>query len=704
MTDKQQTNLPVPLVASRPFSRKIHGITLSDPYSWLRDAAWSPSLTFKPAQEIMNYINEENNLTNSFMEDSKELMGAYIDERKKLIPHEDMSVPIKKDGFCYYTRQSKDQNYPIYCRKEHNDQENDQNNERGKEHIYFDQNEHSQGHSFYKIGQVLSAPNHTIFAYSLDLAGNEYYTLKIKNFTGEELTDTVTNISPHFVWAPDSSGFFYCELSKDQWRKKYVKFHKLGTSVSEDILLYEEKDLAAHMEIDRSNDYAYLFIQSATKDDDEIYAYCFEKGDYTIHKIVQRKPKRHVDIEHKNGFFYFNTNEVGENFGLLKVATTEAGEEKWQTVLPYDSSRYITGFFVYEKGILVSGRENGLQYLSLLDEDKQTLTDIPMTDPTYSASFHLLPYTSNVIRFAYSSLSKPPQIIELDFKLKNPLIKKDQAAQCGFNTTAYKTERVFILSRDGQTQIPVSLVYRKDLFKGNGQNPLYLYGYGAYGYSLSPSFTEGALPYVDRGFVYAIAHVRGGAEMGYAWYLDGKMEKKWNTFHDFIDCAQGLIDRRYTTAGKIVAGGGSAGGLLMGVIANEAPSLFGAIIADVPFVDVMNTMLDETLPLTVGEFIEWGNPSDNEDVFKTILSYSPYDNVKSQAYPALFITGGLTDPRVTYWEPLKWIAKLRAHHTGDSLILLDMNTDAGHGGATGRTERLKEAAKSFAFIMKNMMG
>jgi oligopeptidase B len=441
-------------------------------------------------------------------------------------------------------------------------------------------------------------------------------------------------------------------------------------------------------------------VGSSTKDEDGIQGLSLlSPGNHKLEVFAERKPNRKVSLQHKDGFFYIRANDTGDNFRLAKVPVPRIlDESSWEEVLPTDANRFITSFQVLARGIAVGARNLGLSEIGLLDEASKTLKLIPMAEKAYDAKLRSMPYEAEFLRFSYSSLSKPPSVLEATFDTLQTTVRKTREIPSGHNPEDYTTDRLFITARDG-VDVPVSLVYRKDKFTQDATKPLFLYGYGSYGISIAPEFLEWMLPFLDKGFVYAIAHVRGGSDMGYSWYLDGKMEKKLNTFHDFIDVANGLIDQKYTSAGNITAMGGSAGGLLMGTVVNKAPELFKSIVTMVPFVDLVNTMLDETLPLTPGEYKEWGNPATDPEVFERLLSYSPYDNLAADIqYPAMYITGGLYDFRVTYWEMLKYTAKLR-HLSPQTPAWLRMKT-AGHGGGTTLEDRLRERGEVYAFTLK----
>lgn len=660
---------------------------LCDNYAWLRDPTWKKATDCVQSPEIKAYLEAEKEYVESFLAQHQEKIDRYTALRREMIPAIDDSYPIRRRKYTYWSYQMRDWQYPIYKRK---------SNKGKNECVYFDTNKEA-GDSFYDLGCLTLSRCETFLGYAFDRQGDEFYEIRVRNLsTKEELSDRIPNAEPVLVWDAQSTGFYYLRLT-DQSRPKFLCYHKLGTDSTQDLVLYEEKDDLFYLSLRASSDRQYLLLRSVSKNESALFYIDLEKSPREPLILVARRRNRHVYCDHRYGTFYCLLNDTGQNFRLVKGDLAHIISENWEEILAHNEKRYLTGIVTYANGSIVTAREGGLSTLNFLDEETKQLSPIPMSDATYDVSLAPVPFESNSVRYYYSSLSRPPQIVECDFQTKKIKVRKKTPMPTSFRSTDYRTEGFFIAARDGE-KIPVSLVYRRDKFKKNTNNPLILYGYGSYGYSVPRSFRSWLIPYLDEGFVFAIAHIRGGAEMGYGWYLDGKMDKKWNTFNDFIDTAQYLIETGYTSEGKITAMGGSAGGLLLGVCANESPHLFQAMISHVPFVDLINTMLDDSLPLTKGEFIEWGNPAESATVFQQLLSYSPYDNIKQQDYPALLITGGLYDYRVTYWEPLKYVAKLRANATGDSPLYLRM-TDAGHAGGSARDVKIQEDAESFAFVL-----
>jgi oligopeptidase B len=678
--------LTPPKAAQKTHSYEQHGIKVDDPYAWIRDPKWKSPQDVTTDPEILGYLKAENAYRDCFFDVLKPTVDELFKERKGFIAPIDETVPVRKGDYYYYSRQTLDQNYRTYYRKK--------GTLDAPEEIMMDVNQEALTHKFFNLGTMAISPCHNLLAYTVDTTGNEFFQLRIRNLiTKEELPDTVANVSD-LVWLPDSSGFYYTPFT-DEWRTKKVFFHKLGVDVNTDLLIFEEKESIPSVSIHQSFDKKYLFVSSDTKEDSEIFYLDLTSKERKLQRLIDRISKRQVSVEHKDGQFYLLMNDTGSNFRLVKrpVDSSELTE-----VIAHNPKVYLRDVVPYEQGLVIATRENGLNRLAIFEEKSQEYHYIQMPDPTYNLSLIPTTYEDPSIRYAYSSLAKPETIYATKFDGKTTETLKVEEVPSGFAADQMVVERIWTKSHDG-VDIPISLVYRKDKFIPGESNPVLLYGYGSYGYGIIPGFSRRALSYVNQGFVYAIAHIRGGDELGYDWYLNGKLLNKKNTFKDFIDCAEALVKQGYTTQGMIAAMGGSAGGMLMGVIANERPELFKAIIAHVPFVDVMNTMLDETLPLTPGEFVEWGNPKEKE-FFEYMLSYSPYDNVKKQTYPAIYITGGLTDPRVTYWEPAKWMAKLRDHNQGKQPLLMKMNMAAGHAGGSKRDEALREDSEDLAFLLK----
>lgn len=666
----------------------LHGDKLNDPYAWLRDAAWKTPEDGVKNQDILDYLKAENSYTDAFFKSLTPKIKEIFEERRGFLQKVDESVPIKRDNYFYYSRQSLEQNYPVYLRKK--------DSLEGTEEIVMDVNVEATKHSFFRLGGFSISPSHHLLAYTVDTTGNEFFDLKIRDLaTKNETGDSIPNVAGGVVWNADNSGFYYLQLSPE-WRPKKLFHHKLGTSYQDDSLIYEEKDTLATLGIGRTADRQYLILEGGTKDENSVHVLDLRTNNSPLIELMSREKGRLVQsTEHYKGKFYHLVNDKGANF---RMVARQLHSSHLEELLAHNPDIYLTGFAVYEKGIVLTTTEMGLDKIGFFDLNKNQYTNISMPGESYDLSLNITPYEDEEIRFSYSALNKPNTVYACPFGGGDLRVLKVQEIPSGFDENLYACERIWVKARDG-VKVPISLAYRKDLVKLGQANPVMLYGYGSYGYGMSAGFRQSALSMMNRGFIYAIAHIRGGDDLGYKWYLDGKMLNKKNTFNDFIDCAEHLVKAGYTKSGSISAMGGSAGGMLMGAIANERPELFKAIIAHVPFVDVVNTMLDESLPLTPGEFSEWGNPKEKK-YFDYIKSYSPYDNIKKQAYPAMYITGGLTDPRVTYWEPTKWVAKLRHYNTGHQPILLKMLMGAGHAGGSKRDEQLWEDAEDLAFLLQ----
>lgn len=706
MTSSQKHSITprLPHAPQKPHQKTCHNHTWDDPYAWLRDPQWRTPQDGVKDPEILQYIEAENAYTQQYLATQDSRIEKLIAARQAFIPEEDVSVPIQRGDYFYYTRQQRTQNYPVYCRQ--------YQSIHAPEEVIFDQNHEAQHHPFYTISSIRISPNHQYMAYGSDTTGQEFFTLRVRDLvSGIDTGDTLEKTCGAPLWLSNNSGFYYIRLS-DEWRSKFLYFHQLGTPQSDDILLYEEPDDIRSLSLVQSFDKNYAFLSSSSKEDDRIFAIKIHDTLEYPQEIVPLVSHRKVDVEHDRGWFYFVTNDQGPQYRLARTLTTRP-QASWEEVLAHNPDFYLTGFTPYQNGFVVTGIRDGLDQIGIISRQsfndttspggfQQGLQYLNFSDPCYCAALHTTTYEDENIRFQYTSLAIPPRVMAVSFHDPHTFnILKTHPVPATFQTEDFVCARIFAPSTNG-AQVPVSLVYHRDKVKKDGSNPLLLYGYGSYGYGLSPHFRSHIIPLLEQGFIYAIAHCRGGDELGYQWYLDGKLMHKQNTFDDMIACADTLIAQGYTAAGRIAAWGGSAGGMLMGVIANARPDLFGAIVAEVPFVDVLNTMLDASLPLTPGEYVEWGNPAKTPETFDYIRTYSPYDNVKKQAYPAIFMTGGLTDPRVTYWEPLKWIAKLRHHHTGEAPLFLQMNMGAGHAGGSAREEQIRENAVCLSFIIDQL--
>lgn len=683
-TMQQKTTLP-PAAEKIPHNTIIQGEKITDNYFWLRDAGW-PKVE---DPKILNYLKAENAYTELFMKQHQSDYDALYQEIIGRIKLADQSVPYKKDNYYYYNRTENTSNYTIYCRK--------LDTENAKEEIILDANILAKVSPYFNLGALSVSSDHQKLLYSADLTGADRFTVRVKDLnTGKLLADTVENTIDAVFWNKEGTGFFYSKLN-DQWRSDEIYFHRLGDPQSKDVLLYKESDPLFMVGLERSGSRRFIFIESASKTSTEIRAIDLDQKDILPFLIQERREDHLYSMDHRNDLFYILTNDKGKNFRLVTTPITHPEQENWKEFLAYDPKIYLEELNLYKNNLVLSFKENGLTQIKIINLETNKNEIVQFPDPTYEASQSFTTFEADGARINYSSLVSPNSVLEFNFKTKQLATLKTQEIPSGYDKWLYQSERIFAKSKDG-TLIPISLVYKKSLFKKDGSNPLYLYGYGSYGAATSAYFRSSMLSLLDRGFVYAIAHVRGGDEMGYEWYESAKFLTKKNTFNDFIASAEYLAKQKYTSVGNITISGSSAGGMLIGVCINERPELFKTAIAGVPFVDVLNTMLDDTLPLTPSEFKEWGNPKDPK-YFKYIQSYSPYDNVRAQSYPALYVSAGINDPRVAYWEPAKWVAKLRDMKTDHHLLLLDTNMDSGHAGESGRFGQIKETTKEFLFIL-----
>jgi oligopeptidase B len=668
-----------------------HQEELVDKYQWMRDKDW-PKVN---NEKILSFLKEENKITENFFAKLENLRNEIYEEIVARIKEDDESYPVKKDNFLYYTRSEKGKNHTIYCRKL---------NEAGaKEEILLDGNELSKDSPAFAMSAFKVNYSHDLLAYSVDLLGEEQYIIHIKDLKNNvNLADKIDGTIGNIVWHKKIPGFFYTKLESN-WRTKKVYFHKLGESQDKDLLVYIEKDDSFSVGFSSSSDSKYLFISTSSSNENEVFMLDItNENDFTPQLLLPRKNDQQYDIDHKNNEFYISINDNGKNFRLVKLDINDINNKsKWTEIIAHNELEYLVDFDLSEKFLVVDKRINGLSQIMIFDnEGKQK--NIVFPEELYSVSVGYPTYESDLLSVSYSSLTKPATLYEYDWETEKLITRKTQEIPSGYDSELYKSERKFATSKDG-TKIPISLVYKKSLFSKDGQNPLYLYGYGSYGISIDPAFRSSIISLLDRGFVFAIAHIRGGDDLGYKWYDSAKFLNKKITFEDFISSAEYVINDKYTSADRLSIVGGSAGGMLVGNVINQRPELFKAAVALVPFVDVLNTMLDDTLPLTPGEYKEWGNPKEKQ-YYDYIKSYCPYQNVTKQNYPALFITAGLNDPRVGYWEPAKWVAKLKELNISNNVILLETEMTTGHKGMSGRYDSIKEIAKIYSFIISQMPG
>ena len=658
-----------------------HNDNRVDNYYWLND---------RNNPKVIDYLNKENDYTDYKMKDTEKFQSDIFLELKGRIKDDDESVPYKYNGYLYWKKFKKGDEHPVYLRKEIGGE---------NQEILLDVNELAAKHDFFELGDYDISPNNELMAYGFDTLSRRIYQINIMNLgSGELYEETLENTTGSMVWANDNSTIFYTKQDSQTLRSFQIYAHKIGTSQSDDILIYEEKDETFYCYVYKSKSEDYIIINSSSTLSDE-YRLIPSNNPLLEPKVFQKRTKGlEYSIFHKKDHFYILTNEDHHNFSLKICDLENTSKDNWKTFIKGNSEVLIEGVDVFDNFIVITERKEGLLHLKVMNLKTDEIYYIPFDEPSYvvQTSANLLMNT-NKLRFSYNSMVNPGTIFEYNMDSKIAKSLKEKEIVGGYDKNNYKSERLWAEGRDG-TKIPISIVYKKGITK-NGVNPTLLYAYGSYGYSIDPTFSSNRLSLLNRGFIFAIAHIRGGEDLGRNWYENGKLLKKKNTFYDFIDCGKFLIEENFTSNQKLYAAGGSAGGLLMGAVINMEPNLFNGVLAIVPFVDVITTMLDESIPLTTGEYDEWGNPNVKE-FYDYMLSYSPYDNVEKKNYPNLLVTTGLHDSQVQYWEPAKWVAKLRAHKTDDNLLLLKTNMKAGHGGASGRFEYLKETALEYAFLFK----
>ena len=660
-----------------------HGEVRIDPYYWLNE---------RENPEVIQYLEQENAYCDFVMKDTELLQRELFEEMKSRYKEDDESLPYFFNEYWYITRYEKGSEYPIFTRK-YQSQENE-------EELLLDVNILADGHDFYDVGGISISLNNEIMAYSEDITGRRIYTIHIQNLkTKEKLEEKLENTTGRIVWANDNEHFFY--IQKNEHLRAYKIYrHRLGTSQEEDVLVFHEEDEAFDVSVFKTKSLEYIFVASSSTVSDE-HRFIPAADVFAEWKIVQpREEGLEYAVEHYENDFYILTNEGGDyNFKLVKTSVDSPCKECWGEVIPHREEVLLEGFEIFKNYLVLEEREKGLLQLNIFDYKNNTSWYLPFNDPTYTAYIGLnLEFDTEILRYGYTSLTMPSSTYEYNMREKTTRLLKQQEVLGGkFLSENYISERVWADSRDGETKIPISLVYHKDTPKSE-KTPLLLYGYGSYGHTVDASFSSVRLSLLDRGFIYAIAHIRGGEYLGRDWYENGKMLKKKNTFYDFIDAAKFLIKENYTSSNHLYAMGGSAGGLLMGVVINEESELFNGVVAQVPFVDVVTTMLDESIPLTTGEYDEWGNPNDKE-YYEYMKSYSPYDNITEKCYPNILVTTGLHDSQVQYWEPAKWVAKLRDLKKDNNVLIFKTDMTSGHGGASGRFESLKEEALEYAFLL-----
>jgi oligopeptidase B len=691
----------------RPTKATWHAITLVDDFAWLRAANWQEVMRdpgkLEPA--IRAYLDAENRYADRALADTVALQAALFAEMKGRIKEDDSSVPAADGPYAYYSRYREDGQHPVICRRP---RDGGRPRAEGEEHVLLDGDALARGKAYFHLGATRHAPDHHSLAWSSDDAGAEFYTVHIRDLvTGTDLADIVPDATGAVVWTSDASAFYYVRLDRNH-RPSRVFRHRLGTPVEDDVLIHEEAAPGYFVAISETQSRRFAEISIHDHETSESRLIDLTDRDAVPTRIAAREASLKYDTEHHPALFsqealVLRTNADGaEDFKIVWTPLVKPDRGNWRDLVPYRPGIYVLSFALFADWLIRLEREDGLPRIVVRHLASGEEHTVAFAEEAYSLGMEGgYEFATDLLRFTYSSLTTPAEVWDYDLAARSRTLRKRQEIPSGHDPSAYVTRRLLAPAPDGET-VPISLLHRKGLPR-DGSAPCLLYGYGAYGLSVPAAFNANRLSLVDRGFVFAIAHVRGGTEKGWRWYREGKLARKFNSFTDFIAAAEHLVAERWTSPERIVAQGGSAGGMLMGAVANMRPDAFGAIIAEVPFVDVLNTMLDDTLPLTPPEWPEWGNPIIDREAFRMIASYSPYENVRSQEYPNMLVLAGISDPRVTYWEPAKWIARLRQRKTNGTLLAFRTNMEAGHAGAAGRFDRLKEVALAYAFAIK-MMG
>ncbi len=658
----------------------IHGDTRIDNYYWLNE---------RENPKVIAYLEAENRYTDTMLSPVKQLREDLFEELKGRIKEKDESVPVLTNGYVYYTRYEEGKEYPVYCRKK--------GSESAPEEIYLNVNELAKGHEYFQVAGTAVSYDNKLLVYGVDTVSRRQYNLYVKNLeTGEIYPDVIKNTTGGAVWAKDNKTFFYTFKDATTLRSEKIFRHRLGTPVEKDALIFHEKDDTYSVYLGRTKSKDYILIGSGSTLSSEYRYLRADDPDGEFRIFHPREKDMLYDIDHRGDTWYIVTNYEAKNFRLMTAPQNNTSKSGWKELIAHRPDVLLQGIDLFKDFLVLSERKGGLTQLRIINETTRQEHYLDFGEPAYVAYSTGNPeMDTKTLRYSYTSLTTPYSTYDYNMETKEKELKKQQEVIGGYDPKNYVTERIQAKAADG-TMVPVSLVYKKGFGK-DGKAPLLLYGYGSYGNSTEPYFSSNRISLLDRGFCYAIAHIRGGQELGRQWYEDGKMFKKKNTFTDFIDCAEYLVANKYTSKEHLYAMGGSAGGLLMGAVVNMRPDLFKGVIAAVPFVDVVTTMLDESIPLTTGEFDEWGNPK-NKDSYEYMKSYSPYDNVEAKEYPNMLVTTGLHDSQVQYFEPAKWVAKLRELKKGDEILLMETNMEAGHGGASGRFKALKNVALQYAFL------
>lgn len=680
---QQNTELSMPPIAEiQPKALTIHEHTRTDNYFWLKE---------REDLKVIQYLKDENAYTADQLADTKQFQEDLYKEMRGRIKEDDESVPYLDNGYYYYSRYEEGKEYKLHCRKK--------GSLEAEEEVFVNENELAEGHEYFSLGGVEVSDDNRIVAYGIDTVSRRLYTMQFKNLeTGEVYSDVIPNCSAGGAWTKDNKTFFYISKDEETLRTDRILRHGLGSDIASDVEVFSETDETFSCYAWRTKSMDYIMIGSFQTISSEYRM--LDAGDPTGEfTVIQPRERNHeYEVSHFEDKLYITTNWNAKNFRLMETTVDRPGKENWKEVIAHRENTLLEGIELFRNFIVLEERTDGLTRLRVMDQRSGNEHYLDFGEEAYTAYIGTnMDFNTETLRYGYSSLTTPWSTLDYDMSTKEKELKKQQEVIGDFDPANYQTERVMATADDG-TRVPMSIVYRKGM-KKNSKNPTLLYSYGSYGASTDAYFSSVRLSLLDRGFIYAIAHIRGGQEMGRKWYDDGKLLNKKNTFTDFINCGEYLIENGYTDNENLFAMGGSAGGLLMGAIVNMRPDLWRGIVAAVPFVDVITTMLDESIPLTTSEYDEWGNPNEKE-YYEYILSYSPYDNVKEQNYPNMLVTTGLHDSQVQYWEPAKWVAKLRVMKTDDNLLLLHTNMEAGHGGASGRFESLKETAMEYAFMFK----
>ena len=693
-----KSSQPVPPVAqARPHSYTVHGFTVEDPYHWLKDQSY-PKVD---DPDVLAYLEAENAYFDAVMAPHRELADTLFAEIKARQKPDDANVPVKEGDYFYQWRFEAEGQYRVWSRWPATERGADEGPS-AQAQVILDEPALAKDVDYFRLGALSVSNNGRLMAYSTDTTGAERFTLRVKGLdTGELLGEVIENTSGNPVWPADDGSFFYTVVD-DNWRPYQVRRHVLGTPVADDTVVYEESDPGFFVAVSSTSSKRYVVISSGDHVTAEVYVVPADAPASDPLLVAARRQEHDYSLDHQGDRFVIRTNDTHKNNRLVTAPDGDPSEGAWETLVAGSDERYILGFQPFADFLAVEERIDGLDQIRLIDRAGQT-TYIEFPEAAYRVGIGANEeFESRTLRLGYESMVTPDTVFDYDLDTAGLRTRKVQEIPSGYDAAGYVTERVMAPARDG-VRVPVSIVYRKGT-PMDGSAPLYLYGYGAYGSGMSPSFSTTRLSLLDRGFIYAIAHIRGGDELGYHWYEAGKLDRRTNTFNDFVDVARHLIAEGFTGQGRIAIAGGSAGGELMGAVVNQAPELWGAVAAHVPFVDVLNTMLDTSLPLTPIEWPEWGNPIEDKAVFEYIRSYSPYDQLVAGHYPPMLVTAGLNDPRVTYWEPAKYVAKLRTLKQDDNPLLMKTNMGAGHGGKSGRFDSLYEVAEEYAFMLWSIAG